>query len=76
MAQKYRLSVTRAVGHTTVNLECPPDLRDEAVAHAKEILDALPDSTFSGDGVVITSVPSHGPDMDGPQGFRRLGPDA
>lgn len=76
MADKYRLSVTRAVGHTTVSLECPPIFRDDAVAHALKILDAMPESTFQGDGVVITSVPGHGPDMDGPQGFRRLNPDA
>ena len=76
MSRKVRIYVQRTVGHTSVSLECPADLREETVASAKEILNAMPESTFTGDGVAITSIPMHGPDMDGPMGFRRIGPDA
>jgi len=71
---KIRIYVQRTVGHTSVSLECPADERDKTVAAAKEILNAMPESTFTGDGVAITSIPMHGPDMDGPQGFIRRVP--
>jgi hypothetical protein len=71
-----RIHVQRSVGHTSVSLECPPEERDKAVESAKELLSSLPESSFTGDGVAITSIPMHGPDMDGPQGFfRRINPD-
>ena len=70
---KIRIHVQRTVGHTSVSLECPADMRKEAVESAKELLDSMPESTFTGDGVAITSIPMAGPGMDGPTGFRSRG---
>ena len=72
--QKIRIYVQRTVGHTSVSLECPADERDKTVEAAKVLLSAMPESTFTGEGVAITSIPMHGPDMDGPMGFRRVNP--
>jgi hypothetical protein len=73
---KVRIYVQRTVGHTSVSMECPADQRVEVVKSALEILSAMPESTFQGDGVAITSIPMGGPGMDGPQGFmRRITPD-
>lgn len=69
-----RIHVQRTVGHTSVSLECPADQRDDTVKAAKELLAAMPESTFTGEGVAITSVPMSGPDMDGPLGFIRRVP--
>jgi len=74
MTKKVRIYVQRTVGHTSVSMECPPEEREKTVAAAKEILQAMPESSFQGDGVAITSIPMHGPDMDGPMGFRRIQP--
>lgn len=73
--KRVRIYVQRTVGHTSVSVECPPEERDKTVASAKELLEAMPESTFQGDGVAITSIPMGGPGMDGPQGFiRRIEP--
>jgi hypothetical protein len=50
---------------TSVSLECPAEQREEAVASAEKLLAAMPESTFQGDGVAITSIPGFGPGMDG-----------
>jgi len=71
---KVRIYVQRTVGHTSVSLECPPDQRVEVVKSALEILQTMPESTFQGDGVAITSIPMGGPGMDGPMGFSRKVP--
>lgn len=71
---KVRIHVQRTVGHTSVSLECPAEQRDATVAAAEKLLNAMPESSFTGDGVAITSIPMHGPDMDGPLGFIRRTP--
>jgi len=71
---KVRIYVQRTVGHTSVSMECPAEEREDTVKAAKELLASMPESSFQGDGVAITSIPMHGPDMDGPMGFRRIGP--
>ena len=71
---KVRIYVQRTVGHTSISMECDAKDREETVKSAKEILQAMPESSFQGDGVAITSIPMHGPDMDGPMGFRRIQP--
>jgi len=71
---KVRIYVQRTVGHTSVSLECPAEERDDTVKAAKDLLNSMPESSFQGDGVAITSIPMHGPDMDGPMGFRRISP--
>jgi hypothetical protein len=58
---KYRISIQRGVGMTGLTVECDPGYRDSAVAHAKELLAAMPESTFQGDGVSITTIPGFGP---------------
>ena len=63
-SRKYRIHIQRGVGFTAVTIDVPVDAKDEAVAHAKEILEAMPESTFQGDGVAITSIPGFGPRMD------------
>jgi len=68
---KVRLHVQRGVGMTSVSFEAPAEDREAMVAAVKEVLTAMPESTFTGEGVVISSIPSHGPGMDGPQGFIR-----
>jgi hypothetical protein len=74
--KKIRIHVERMVGRTSVSLECPVEERESAVAATRELLSAIPESTFTGEGMMITSIPSEGPDMDGPQGFfRRMNPD-
>jgi hypothetical protein len=70
---KIRIYVQRTVGHTSVSLECPADEREKTVESAKVLLESMPESTFQGDGVAITSIPMGGPGMDGPMGFRRIG---
>jgi hypothetical protein len=72
--QRVRIYVQRTVGHTSVSLECPADEREKTVEAATKLLNAMPESSFTGDGVAITSIPMHGPDMDGPMGFRRVNP--
>ena len=69
-----RIYVQRTVGHTSVSMECPPEEREDTVKAAKDLLAAMPESSFQGDGVAITSIPMPGPDMDGPMGFRRIQP--
>jgi len=64
-SQKYRISIQRAIGHTGVMIEVPPECAEHAVAHAKELLAAMPESTFQGDGVAISTIPRFGPAMDG-----------
>jgi hypothetical protein len=71
MAKHYRISIQRGVGMTGVTIECPPENRDEAVSHAKELLSAMPESTFQGEGVSITTIPGFGP-----LGLHDVGPDA
>jgi hypothetical protein len=56
-----RLHIQRSVGHTSLSLEAPAEQIDHVVAHALDILDKMPESTFSGDGVAITSIPGFGP---------------
>jgi hypothetical protein len=58
---KIRISIQRGVGHTSVSLECPVDERENAVESAEKLLKAMPESTFQGDGVAITSIPGFGP---------------
>jgi hypothetical protein len=62
---KVRIHIQRGIGMTSVSLECPAEQREEAVASAEKLLAAMPESTFQGDGVAITSIPGFGPGMDG-----------
>lgn len=58
---KYRIHISRGVGHTGVSIDCDPSFRESAVKDAKELLAAIPESTFQGDGVSITTIPGFGP---------------
>ena len=63
MSKKVRIYVQRTVGHTSVSLECPADERDKTVEAATKLLNSMPESSFQGDGVAITSIPMGGPGM-------------
>jgi hypothetical protein len=61
---EYRIHIQRGVGMATCSISVSEELRDEAVAHAKELFEAMPEPTFQGDGISITTVPRFGPGMD------------
>lgn len=66
MAERIRIHVSRSVGSTNVSIECPPAYRDATVEQAKVLLEAIPESTFQGDGIAITTIPGFGPSrLDG-----------
>jgi hypothetical protein len=65
-SQKYRIHIQRGVGFTGITIDVPVDVRDEAVAHAKELMESMPESTFQGEGVAISTIPRFGPSMDAP----------
>lgn len=50
---------------TSISLEAPEGLLTNAVEAAEKLLSAMPESTFQGEGIAITSVPGFGPKMDG-----------
>lgn len=64
-AGKYRIHVHRSIGNVSISIDVPPDVRDEAVLHAEQLLKAIPEMVFNApDGVVISSVPNF-PPQDG-----------
>jgi hypothetical protein len=58
---KIRISIQRGVGMTGVTVEAPVGQMTDAAKIAKELLQAMPESTFQGDGVSISTIPGFGP---------------
>lgn len=50
---------------TSISMEAPEGCLTNACEAAKDLLKQMPESTFQGEGIAITSVPGFGPKMDG-----------
>lgn len=58
---KYRISIQRGVGMTSVSIEAPSGHLTDACDAAKDLLSLMPESTLQGDGMSISTIPGWGP---------------